>query len=120
MANETILQITRVVTLPDSDASFEIQSVANGSAQCPCSALNFPVASGIFAITSATITSFTVALGVTLGSAATRVRLTLIMPNTSANMPVIGASNLTTTNFVLNLSGPTGNTTTKVFWEVLQ
>lgn len=120
MPTETILQITRTVTVPDSDASFEIQSVSLGSAQCPTSALNFPLVSGVFTINSATAQQFTVAFGATLGAPPTRIRLTLLMPSTSAPMPGLGAASISTTNFALCLTGPTGNTTTKVFWEALE
>jgi hypothetical protein len=119
MADETILEITRTLTTPDLDASFEGQSAANGSFQCPVSALNAPMDSGVYAITSASAVSFTVAFNYTLPQTPTRIRLTLLMPNTSASMPGIGAVINNAINFALCLTGPTGDTTHKVFWEAL-
>lgn len=122
MADETILEIGRVVTVPDADASLEGQSASLGSFQIPYSALNYPLDSGVFTISSASLSSFVVPFNYTLRSVPTRFRLTLIMPPGATGatpMPGLGALPNSTANFTLLLTGPTGDTTHQVFWEAL-
>ena len=121
MANETILQIGRAVTVPDADASLEIQSVASGSAQIPVSAFNVPLDSGLYTIASATAVLFTIDYPHgPLAAVPTRFRLTVIIPNATANLIaafIVGGWNAT--DFQLAISGPAGDTTHTVFWEAL-
>jgi hypothetical protein len=117
--SKTILGITRTVAIPDSDASLELQSASLGSGQFPASGLNFPIASGIYTIASAAATAFTVPYGSTLASNPTRFRVTLNGLGTTGTMPVLAATQGTTANFLLTLSGPTGDITHTVFWEAL-
>lgn len=119
MADETILEIGRTVTIPDADASGELQSVANGSAQFPLAGINYPLDSGVFAINSATAVNFVVPFNYTLRSVPTRIRLSLEMPNTGASMPGLGYVLNDTVNFALCLTGPAGDTAHFVFWEAL-
>ena len=119
MANETILDIGRSVTLPDADASMEIQGAALGSAQLPMSALNYPLDSGIFTIPSATLISFTVAFSYTLRSNPTRIRATLIGTGSTGSIPGFACVPASTMAFNLQLTGPTGDTSHKIFWEAL-
>lgn len=120
MANETILEIGQTLAVPAADASMEGQSASLGSFQIPMSALNYPLASGVFVISSATLTSFNVAYpGAPLRSIPTRIRLTLLMPSSGASMPGLGAVIVDANSFTLVLTGPAGDTTHQVFWEAL-
>ena len=119
MATSSILGIGTTISAPRTDDSMEVQSVSLGSAQMPMSALNTPMDSGLATLSSATAVTFTISYHSTLATAPTRWRLTLILPSVTASIPGIAVVPGTTSQFTLVLTGPTGDTTHKVFWEAL-
>ena len=124
MPTELISQIPTQITRQRSDDLMEVQSPslgAAGSAGLTLASLNPPLDSGIFTIFSAAAVNFTVNFNSTLPSIPTRFRLTLLLFQNTDPMPALAVvySTVTTANFNLVLTGPTGNTRTKVFWEAL-
>ena len=97
----------------------ECQGAALGSFQMPMSALNYPLDSGVYTIPSASVISFTVPFNYTLRSNPTRIRATLIGTGSTGTIPGFACVPSSTMAFNLQLTGPTGDTAHKIFWEAL-
>ena len=122
MATSTILGISTVRTVPLSDDSLEVQSVASGSGQIPVSLLcGRLLANDVYPIGSATNTLFTISYRSTLPVVPTKIRLTFYTPSTSSSLIQgnVVSGTISNMSFQVQLFGPTGDTTHSIFWEAL-
>jgi len=122
MATSTILGISTVRTVPLSDDSLEVQSVASGSGQISVSLLcGRLLANDVYTIGSATNTLFTISYRSTLPVVPTKIRLTFYTPSTSSSLIQgnVVSGTISNTTFQVQLFGPTGDTTHSIFWEAL-
>ena len=124
MATSTIIGIPTTVTQTRSDDYIELQSTSAGSANILASnAFGRLLANNVYTITSSTATLLTInyLMSGSLPVTPTRIRLTFYTPSSTAALIQgnVVSSTISATSFQVQLFGPTGDTTHKIFWEAL-
>lgn len=126
MANKKISDISRAITVVDDDDIMEVQSPAlgaTGSAKITTANMigGKLLAYGLFDLDDDTQTLWTVPFGATLGSAPTRYELTFQAPSGNTNIAFGNAlTDVSLTQFQIQLQGPIGDADHQVFWKAFK